>query len=93
MGRVSDITDAEGIAAAIAATDLNTMVGKVAWNGAGVPPFAAKGAEAQLRHLTRKRALKLYDWLLELNLDLRGNSPLGETALLERFLLRLATKA
>jgi DNA polymerase-3 subunit delta len=60
---------------------------------AGVPPFAVKGAETQLRHLTRKRALKLYDWLLELNLDLRGNSPLGETALLERFLLRLATKA
>ncbi len=42
MGRVSDITDADAIAAAIAATDLDTMVGKVAWNGAGVPPFAAK---------------------------------------------------
>ncbi len=41
MGRVSDVTDADGIAAAIAATDLDTMVGKVAWNGAGVPPFAA----------------------------------------------------
>jgi branched-chain amino acid transport system substrate-binding protein len=41
MGRVSDATDAEAIAAAIAATDLDTMVGKVAWNGAGVPPFAA----------------------------------------------------
>jgi branched-chain amino acid transport system substrate-binding protein len=42
MGRVSDIKDADSIAAAIAATDLDTMVGKVAWNGAGVPPFAAK---------------------------------------------------
>jgi DNA polymerase-3 subunit delta len=72
-------TQGTGLSAAIAA--------------AGVPPFAAKGAEAQLRHLGRKRALKLYHWLLELNLDLRGNSPLGETALLERFLLRLATKA
>ncbi len=41
MGRVSDVTDAEGVAAAIAATDMDTMVGKVAWNGAGVPPFAA----------------------------------------------------
>jgi DNA polymerase-3 subunit delta len=60
---------------------------------AGVPPFGLKSAEAQLRHLTRKRALKLYDWLLELNLDLRGESPLGETTLLERFLLRLAAKA
>lgn len=40
MGRVSDVTDAEGIAAAIAATDVDTIVGKVAWNGAGVPDFA-----------------------------------------------------
>ncbi len=41
MGRVSDVTDADAVAAAIAATDMDTMVGKVAWNGAGVPPFAA----------------------------------------------------
>ena len=40
MGRVSDVTDAEAVAASIAATDMETMVGKVAWNGAGVPPFA-----------------------------------------------------
>jgi branched-chain amino acid transport system substrate-binding protein len=42
MGRASDITNAEGIAAAINATDMETMIGKVAWNGQGVPPFAAK---------------------------------------------------
>lgn len=42
MGRVSDPTDAEAIAAAIAATDMSSVVGKVAWNGVGVPPFAAK---------------------------------------------------
>lgn len=41
MGRVSDVTDADAIAAAIAATDLDTMVGKVAWKGEGLPPFAA----------------------------------------------------
>jgi branched-chain amino acid transport system substrate-binding protein len=40
MGRVSDVTDADAIAAAIAATDLDTMVGKIAWNGEGVPDFA-----------------------------------------------------
>jgi len=34
--------DADAVAAAIASTDLATIVGKVAWNGAGVPPFAAK---------------------------------------------------
>ncbi|MFM2356731.1 MAG: hypothetical protein RLZZ528_2467 [Pseudomonadota bacterium] len=41
MGRVGDVTDAEGVAAAIAATDMDTMVGKIVWNGAGLPPFAA----------------------------------------------------
>lgn len=41
MGRVSDVTDPEEVAAAINATDMDTMVGKVAWNGAGVPDFAA----------------------------------------------------
>jgi branched-chain amino acid transport system substrate-binding protein len=40
MGSVSDVTDADAVAAAIAATDLDTMVGKVAWNGEGVPDFA-----------------------------------------------------
>ena len=40
MGRVSDGTDADAVAAAIAATDLDTMVGKIAWNGEGVPDFA-----------------------------------------------------
>ncbi|PLL10612.1 ABC transporter substrate-binding protein [Tabrizicola sp. TH137] len=40
MGRVDDPTDGEAVAAAIAATDVDTIVGKVAWNGAGVPDFA-----------------------------------------------------
>lgn len=40
MGRVSDVTDPDAVAAAIAATDMDTMVGKVAWNGEGVPDFA-----------------------------------------------------
>jgi branched-chain amino acid transport system substrate-binding protein len=42
MGRVSDVTKREDVAAAIAATDLDTIVGKIAWNGANLPPFAAK---------------------------------------------------
>jgi branched-chain amino acid transport system substrate-binding protein len=41
MGRVSDVTDADGVAAAIAATSMDTMVGNVTFNGAGLPPFAA----------------------------------------------------
>jgi branched-chain amino acid transport system substrate-binding protein len=42
MGRVKDVTDREAVAAAIAATSMETMVGKIAWDGAGLPPFAAK---------------------------------------------------
>ena len=42
MGRVADSDDAEAIAAAISATDLQTIVGRVAWDGAGLPPFAAQ---------------------------------------------------
>ncbi len=42
MGRVEDVTDPEAVAAAIAATNLDTMVGNIRWNGAGLPPFAAK---------------------------------------------------
>jgi branched-chain amino acid transport system substrate-binding protein len=40
--RVDDPADAEATAAAIAATKLDTIVGHVEWNGANVPPFAAK---------------------------------------------------
>ncbi|MBI3410024.1 MAG: DNA polymerase III subunit delta [Planctomycetes bacterium] len=60
---------------------------------AGVPPFALKSAESQLRHLGRRRANRLYDWLLEVNMGLRGDSPLPERTLLERFLLRLTGSA
>ena len=56
----------------------------------GIPPFALDSGEKQLRHLGRGRAKKLFDWLLEVNLDLRGGSSLPERTLLERFLLRLA---
>ncbi len=42
MGHVSDTGEADEVAAAIAATKLDTMVGRIEWNGAGLPPFAAK---------------------------------------------------
>jgi len=41
MGRVRDPSDPEEVAAAIAATELATVLGPVAWDGAGVPAFAA----------------------------------------------------
>lgn len=42
MGRASDPTDRDAVAEAVAATDLDTVVGHVAWNGTNVPEFAAK---------------------------------------------------
>jgi DNA polymerase-3 subunit delta len=59
---------------------------------AGVPPFATRSAETQMRHLGRRRLDHLYDWLLQMNMDLRGGSPLPPRTLFERFLLRLARK-
>lgn len=57
---------------------------------AGVPPFAAKGVEQQLRHLGRRRANRLYDWLLEVDVGLKGGSPLPPRTLLEHLVVRLA---
>ncbi len=41
MGRTASTGDGEAIAEAIAATNLETIIGRVAFDGAGVPPFAA----------------------------------------------------
>lgn len=38
----ADPTDSEAVIAAIAASNVETIVGKVAWDGANVPPFAAR---------------------------------------------------
>jgi branched-chain amino acid transport system substrate-binding protein len=42
LKRVNDPGDAAAVAAAVAATKLDTVVGPIAWNGANLPPFAAK---------------------------------------------------
>ena len=54
--------------------------------------FRARQAEDQIRHLGRRRLDRLYDWLLQLNMDLRGESKLTPRALFERFVLKLARK-
>jgi branched-chain amino acid transport system substrate-binding protein len=41
MGRVEDSRNPDEVASAIAATQLNSMVGRIAFDGAGLPPFAA----------------------------------------------------
>jgi DNA polymerase-3 subunit delta len=57
---------------------------------AGVPPFARRNAEQQLRHLGRRRLDRLYDWLLETDLGLKGSSQLPPRTLLERLVVQLA---
>ncbi|MEM9106224.1 MAG: ABC transporter substrate-binding protein [Pseudomonadota bacterium] len=42
MGRVDDAGDPDVVVEAIAATKLDTIVGPLAWDGKGLPPFAAK---------------------------------------------------
>lgn len=59
---------------------------------AGIQPYFANAAEAQMRHLGRRRLDQLFDWLLQMNMDLRGGSQLPARTLFERFLLRLARK-
>lgn len=57
---------------------------------AGVAPFARQGTEQQMRHLGRRRISRLYDWLLEMDLGLKGGSQLPPRALFEKFVIRLA---
>lgn len=42
MKRASDPTDTQAVLEALAATRLDTIVGPLAWNGANLPPFAAR---------------------------------------------------
>lgn len=57
---------------------------------AGFPPFARQSCERQLRHLGRRRTDHLYDWLLEVDLGMKGSSQLPPRTLLERLIVRLA---
>ena len=41
MGRVEDSRDPDEVTSAIAATQLSSMVGRIAFDGVGLPPFAA----------------------------------------------------
>jgi DNA polymerase-3 subunit delta len=58
----------------------------------GVSSFNLKGCEQQLRHLGRRRTDRLYDWLLEADLGLKGASQLPPRTLLEKLVVRLARK-
>ncbi len=59
---------------------------------AGVPgfPAARQGIEQLLRHLGKRRLDRLYDWLIQTDLGIKGSSALPPRTLLERLVLWLA---
>jgi DNA polymerase III subunit delta len=57
---------------------------------AGVKPFVLQKAERQLRLLGRERGRQLYRWLLQADLDLKGESTMPPRVILERLIVRLA---
>jgi DNA polymerase-3 subunit delta len=65
-----------------------------AFDRARVPPWPAarQSCEQQLRHLGRRRSAQLFDWLLEVDLGMKGSSPLPPRMLLERLVARLGKK-
>ena len=46
--------------------------------------------EKQLRHLGRRRLEKLSEWLVEINVGLKGGNPLPERVQVERLIVMLA---
>jgi DNA polymerase-3 subunit delta len=59
----------------------------------GVPPYFIEKVHAQLRYLGRTRLSKLYAWLSETDLGLKGDSSLAPQQLLERLVIRVASPA
>jgi DNA polymerase-3 subunit delta len=61
-----------------------------AFSRVGVPPFARRDCEQQMRHLGRRRLDRSYDMLLEADLGMKGGSQLPPRVILERLVVRLA---
>ena len=57
---------------------------------AGLRPFLLQKAERQLRQLGRRRGAELYRWLLQADLDLKGESAMPPRLVLERLIVRLS---
>jgi DNA polymerase-3 subunit delta len=75
------------------------QAGRLAQNGqpihtalaeVGLPSFKARECEQQLRHLGRRRLDKIFDWLIETDLGLKGSSQLPPRTLMERLVVNLA---
>ncbi len=56
----------------------------------GVNPYYMAAWQQQLRHLGPQRLENLYDWLIEIDLGLKGSSTLDPKTQLERLIVRLA---
>jgi DNA polymerase-3 subunit delta len=65
-----------------------------AMDEAGIPtyPIARQSAEQQMRHLGGRRLNRVYDWLLQANLGMKGGSQLPPRTLMERLVIQLARK-
>jgi DNA polymerase-3 subunit delta len=63
-----------------------------AMDAADVPswPKARQSAEQQVRWLGRRRLDRLTEWLVEINLGLKGGNPLPERLQVERLIVKLA---
>jgi DNA polymerase-3 subunit delta len=61
-----------------------------ALNEVGVPPFARQSTEQLMNHLGPRRVQRLYGWLLEVDLGMKGGSQLTPRQLLERLVARMA---
>ena len=61
-------------------------------DAAGVPKWGdrRRECERQLKHLGRRRLNKLTDWLVEINLGLKGGCALPERVQVERLVVMLA---
>jgi DNA polymerase-3 subunit delta len=63
-----------------------------AMDAAGIPkwPQARQSAAKQVRHLGRRRLAQLPDWLVEINVGMKGENPLPNELQLERLIVKLA---
>ena len=61
-----------------------------ALEAAGVKPFVLDRSQRELRRLGRHRGARLYRWLLDADLDLKGNSAVPPRLIIERLIVRIS---
>jgi DNA polymerase-3 subunit delta len=60
---------------------------------AGIRSFVLQKAERQLKALGRQRGAQLYRWILQADMDLKGDSAMPPRLILERLIIRIAASA